>query len=49
MAIAMLVQVPGLNQERYDLVFQDNNQSGLPAGLILHAAGPTQGGTNTSL
>ncbi len=44
MPIAMLVQVPGLNQERYDLVFQDNNQSGPPAGIILHAAGPMQGG-----
>ncbi len=44
MAIAMLVQVPGLNQERYDLAFQDTNQSGPPPGLILHAAGPREGG-----
>ena len=44
MAIAMLVQVPGLNQERYDLAFQDTNQSGPAAGLILHAAGPAEGG-----
>ena len=44
MAIAMLVQVPGLNQERYDLAFQDTNQSGPPAGRILHAAGPREGG-----
>ena len=44
MAIAMLVQVPGLNQERYDLAFQDTNQSGPPPGRILHAAGPREGG-----
>jgi hypothetical protein len=45
MAVAVLIEVPGLTTETYDAV---NEQSGMasdpPAGLIIHTCGEMEGG-----
>jgi hypothetical protein len=45
MAIAMLVEIPGLTQEQYEQAAQQVNQAG-PAlgGALIHGAGPMEGG-----
>ena len=45
MAIAMLVDIPGLTQEQYEAAAQVVNQSGPTlGGALVHAAGPMEGG-----
>ena len=45
MAVAVVTDFPGGSQDRYDAVIADLDLGQAPAaGLILHAAGPTEGG-----
>ncbi len=44
MAFAMLAEIPGLTREQYESVVKKVNESGTPAGALLHAAGPIEGG-----
>ena len=44
MAIAMLADIPGLTQEQYESVVKAVNQTGTPAGALVHAGGPVEGG-----
>ena len=45
MAIAMLVEIPGLTQEQYEAAAQIVNQSGPTlGGALIHGAGPMEGG-----
>jgi hypothetical protein len=44
MALAMLAEIPGLTREQYEAVVQKVNEAGSPAGALLHAGGPIEGG-----
>jgi quinol monooxygenase YgiN len=44
MAIAMLAEIPGLTHEQYESVVKKVNETGTPAGALLHAGGPVEGG-----
>ena len=44
MAIAMLADIPGLTQKQYESVVEKVNETGTPAGALLHAVGPVEGG-----
>jgi len=44
MAFAMLAEIPDLTQEQYESVVKKVNEAGTPAGALLHAAGPVEGG-----
>jgi hypothetical protein len=45
MAIAMMVEIPGLTQEQYETAVQQVNQAGSPVGgALVHAAGSMEGG-----
>ena len=45
MAIAMLVEVPGMTQEQYEAPAAEINKDGpRVGGAFLHAAGPMEGG-----
>jgi quinol monooxygenase YgiN len=44
MAVAMLAEIPGLTQEQYERVVKTINQTGTPAGALVHAAGPVEDG-----
>ena len=44
MAIAMLAQIPGLTRVQYESVVKKINEAGTPAGALLHAGGPVEGG-----
>lgn len=44
MAIAILAEIPGLTQEQYDSVVKKVNETGTPAGALVHAGGPVEGG-----
>jgi quinol monooxygenase YgiN len=44
MPIAMLAQIPDLTAEQYEAVVKKVNQAGTPAGALVHAAGPVEGG-----
>jgi hypothetical protein len=45
MAIAMLVEIPGLTQEQYEQAAQTVNQAGPTlGGALVHGAGPMEGG-----
>jgi quinol monooxygenase YgiN len=44
MAIAMLAEIPGLTHEQYESVVKTVNETGTPAGALLHAGGPVEGG-----
>ena len=45
MAVVVVTDIPGVGQERYDAVGRELDlDRNPPAGLILHAAGPGEGG-----
>jgi hypothetical protein len=44
MALAMMAEIPGLTREQYETVVQKVNEAGSPAGALLHAGGPIEGG-----
>jgi len=44
MALAILAELPELTREQYELVAKKVNESGSPAGALLHAGGPMEGG-----
>lgn len=45
MAVAMLMEFPGVTREQYDAVIEELNLGGRPgAGGIFHVAGPTETG-----
>ena len=44
MALAILAEIPDLTREQYELVVQKVNESGSPAGALIHAAGPIEHG-----
>jgi len=44
MALAILAEIPELTGEDYERVVQKVNESGSPAGVLLHAGGPMEGG-----
>ena len=44
MAIAMLADIPGLTQAQYESVVKKVNETGTPAGALVHAGGPVEGG-----
>ncbi len=46
MAVALVVEFPGVSQEQYDRVMKDLNleATGPAKGMILHVAGPTENG-----
>lgn len=44
MAIAMLAEIADLTREQYEQVVKTVNQSGSPAGALVHAGGPIEGG-----
>jgi quinol monooxygenase YgiN len=45
MAIAMVVEIPGLTQEQYEAAVQHINQAGpRVGGALVHAAGSMEGG-----
>ena len=47
MAIAMLIEVPGLTQEQYEAAVQHMSQAGPATGVplaLVHVAGPVDGG-----
>jgi hypothetical protein len=44
MAVAVLVEVPGLSAAQYDALLTDTWPGGrLPAGALFHVAGPAEG------
>ena len=44
MAIAILIETPGLTQKQYDAAAQLIDQAGPFEGWLTHIAGPTEGG-----
>jgi quinol monooxygenase YgiN len=44
MAIAMLVDVPGLTREQFETAARQAKQAGPQPGMLYHAAGPMNGG-----
>jgi quinol monooxygenase YgiN len=44
MAVAMLAEIPDLTREQHELVVKKVNAAGTPAGALLHAGGPIEGG-----
>ena len=44
MAFAMLAYIPDLTREQYESVATKVNEAGTPAGALLHAGGPAEGG-----
>ena len=44
MALAILAEIPELTGEDYERVVKKVNESGSPAGALLHAGGPMEGG-----
>ncbi len=44
MAIAILVETPGMTQEQYETASQQVDQIGPVAGWLAHVAGPMEGG-----
>ena len=44
MAFAMLAEIPGLTRRQYESVVKKVNETGTPAGALVHAAGPVEGG-----
>jgi hypothetical protein len=44
MALAILVEIPGLTREQYEGVVKKVNEPGRPRGSLTHAGGPIEGG-----
>ena len=44
MALAILLEVPGLTREQYEAVVRKVNESGPPAGALFHTGGPIDEG-----
>ena len=44
MAIAILVETPGMTQEQYEAASQQIDQAGPFEGWLTHVAGPVEGG-----
>ena len=44
MAMAFLVEIPGVSEEDYEKVTTKVNESGSPAGCLFHGGGPFEGG-----
>jgi hypothetical protein len=44
MALAMLVEIPGLRREQYEGVVKKVAEGGTPRGGLFHAGGPIEGG-----
>jgi hypothetical protein len=44
MAIAMMLEFPGLTEEQYAAAGQELQRAGTPAGELFHAGGPMEGG-----
>ena len=44
MALAMLAEIRGLTQAEYESVVTKVNAAGPPAGALVHAGGPVEGG-----
>ncbi len=44
MAFAMVVEVPDITREQYEMVTRKMSESGALAGSIFHAGGPVEGG-----
>jgi quinol monooxygenase YgiN len=47
MALAILAELPELTREQYELVAKKVNEAGTPAGALVHAGGPVEGGYRT--
>jgi hypothetical protein len=39
-----MVETPGMTREQYDASAREINAAGPPAGIIVHVAGPVEGG-----
>jgi hypothetical protein len=44
MAFAMLAEIPDLTRDQYEAVVKKVNEAGTPAGALIHAGGPVEGG-----
>lgn len=44
MAFAMLAEIPHLTRDQYEAVVKKVNEAGTPAGALIHAGGPVEGG-----
>ena len=44
MALAMVVELPGLTREQYETVVKFVARAGVPAGAVFHGGGPVEDG-----